>query len=410
MAYEIASIGEDELGDLHRVVSTAFGEPATDEKIEDERLTVEYDRMIGVRDNGQFIAGAGAYSFELTLPGLTHMPVAGVTWVGCLPSHRRQGVLTSMMRHQLDDIASRGESVAILTASEAVIYGRFGYGLATQAAWAKVPTSRSAFAHVPEAGGRMRYVWGDERAKVLPPVYDAWRRARNGAIDRHEGKWKHFLLDREWHREGASSAYTVVHENDAGVADGYVWYRVRSGKAEGANTTVVTELIATDPAVEAALWRFVLDLDLAASLDANEQPLDSVLPWLLADHRAYRIVHVNDFLWARIVDTRGALAARRYASEGSLVLEVVDDFRPDGAAAGRFRLDAAPSGTQCIAVDSTVDADLTMPASSLGSLYLGGVKCSALAAAGRVSGSAEAVARADTLFATTPLPYCNTGF
>src|SRR6476646_3557417 len=119
--------------------------------LEDERLTVEYERMIGVADGGQFVAGAGAYSFDQTLPGNTHIPVAGVTWVGCLPSHRRRGLLTSMMRHQIDDLAERGESVAILTASEAVIYGRFGYGLSTQAVWAKVPKSRSAFVRPPES-------------------------------------------------------------------------------------------------------------------------------------------------------------------------------------------------------------------------------------------------------------------
>ncbi|HEY2812802.1 MAG TPA: GNAT family N-acetyltransferase, partial [Acidimicrobiales bacterium] len=287
MALEIRSIGADDLADLFRVVNTAFGEHPTDQKLEDERLVIEYDRMIGVAEGGQFVAGAGAYSFEHTLPGTTHIPVAGVTWVGCLPSHRRRGVLRSMMRFQLDDVVARGESVAILTASEAVIYGRFGYGLSSQVAWAKIPVRRAAFAIEPSAGGRFRYVWGEERAKVLPSIFDQWRRQRPGAVDRNEGKWKFFFFDREWHRHGASEAFTVVHEDDHGNADGYAWYRTREGKVDGDSTTLVREVIAIDPEVEAALWRFVLDLDLVTTCEPQVQPVDSQLPWRLADHRAY---------------------------------------------------------------------------------------------------------------------------
>jgi predicted acetyltransferase len=404
-------VGPGDLGDLYRSVSTAFGDTMVDESLEDERLVIEYDRMIGVADNGQFVAGAGAYSFEHTLPGNTIIPVAGVTWVGCLPSHRRRGILTKMMRHQLDDVAERGEALAILTASEAVIYGRFGYGLSTQAAWAKVPTSRGRFALVPEAGGHIRYLWGDERAKVIPAVFDQWRRTRPGSVDRNEGKWKTFLLDRERDRQGASSVFTVVHEDANGIADGYAWYRIRQGRDTGAvNTVVAREVVALDPEVEAALWRFLLDLDLADSLEAQVQPLDSMLPWRLKDHRAYRITFVADFLWTRILDVPVALSARRYASEGSLIVDVVDEFRPDGAANGRFRLDASSDGATCTRVDGSVEADIVVTASGLGSAYLGGVRWSTLAAGGRAAGTPGALHTADLLFASTPLPFCNTGF
>jgi predicted acetyltransferase len=410
VAYEICSVGPDELADLFRAVSTAFGDSYNEEALEDERLVVEYDRMIGVADNGQLVAGAGAYSFEHTLPGKTFIPVAGVTWVGCLPSHRRQGILTSMMRYQLDDVVERGESVAILTASEAVIYGRFGYGLSSQAVWAKVPIDRAAFARSPEAGGRIRFVWGDEREKVLPSVFDQWRRTRPGAIDRNEGKWKGYFLDRERDRRGASSAFTVVHEDNAGTADGYAWYRIRQRPHEGPNETIAREVISRDPHVEAALWRFLLDLDLAETLHAEAQPIDSILPWLLADHRAYNMTFVGDFLWTRVLDTPAALEARRYGGQGSLVIDVIDEFRPDGAASGRFRLDASPDGATCTPVDKTVDADITAPVAALGSAYLGGVAWTTLAAAGRATGDRDALLAADHLFRSTPMPFCNTGF
>jgi predicted acetyltransferase len=411
VTYEICPIGPDELSDLYRAVSTAFGDTMSDEALDDERLITEYDRMIGVADNGQFVAGAGAYSFDHTLPGDTIIPVAGVTWVGCLPSHRRRGILTSMMRHQLDDVAERGEAVAILTASEAVIYGRFGYGLSTQARWAKVKTSRGRFAREPEASGRIRFVWGDERAKVIPPVFDQWRRTRPGSVDRNEGKWKGFLLDRERDRRGASSLYTVVHEDTNGSADGYASYRVRQGREAGAvNTVVVQEVVALDPEVEAALWRFLLDIDLAEAVEAQAQPLDSILPWRLHDHRAYRTTYVGDFLWTRVLDVPAALSARRYAIEGSLIIDVVDEFRPDGAANGRFRLDAARDGATCAPVDRSVDADVAVTIAALGSTYLGGVRWTTLAAGGRASGTADALHTADLLFSSSPLPFCNTEF
>jgi len=410
VTYEISSIGPDDLADLGRAVGTAFGDVLTDEQIEDERLITEYDRMIGVVDGGQFVAGAGAYSFEQTLPGCTTIPVAGVTWVGCLPSHRRRGVLTSMMRYQLDDVVARGESVAILTASEAVIYGRFGYGLSSKLVWAKVSKKRSAFVRAPKTSGRIRYVWADERAKVLPPVFDQWRRARPGSVDRNEGKWKGYLLDRERDRHGASQAFTIVHEDENGTADGYAWYRVREAPEYLPSVVVVREVIALDPEVEAALWRFVLDLDLSDELEAELQPLDSPLPMRLADYRAYRTTFIGDFLWTRVLDAPVALAARRYGTEGSLVIDVVDEFRPDGAANGRFRLDASPDGATCKPVERSVDADIDVTAAGLGSAYLGGVSWATLAAAGRASGTREALHRADLLFASTPLPFCNTGF
>jgi predicted acetyltransferase len=410
VTYEIAAIGPDDLADLGRVVSAAFGEVFTDQQVEDERLITEYDRMIGVVDGGQFVAGAGAYSFEHTLPGCTTIPVAGVTWVGCLPSHRRRGVLTSMMRHQLDDVAARGESVAILTASEAVIYGRFGYGLSSQLSWAKVSKKRSSFVREPQTSGRIRYVWGDERTKVIPPVFDEWRRLRPGSVDRNEGKWKGYLLDRERDRDGASEAFTVVHEDDNGAADGYAWYRIRHGREYVPNAIVAREVIAIDPEVEAALWRFLLDLDLADELEAQLQPLDSALPMRLADYRAYRVTFIGDFLWTRVLDAPAALSARRYGTDGSLVIDVVDEFRPDGAANGRFRLDASPEGASCKPVDRSVDPDISVSAAGLGSAYLGGVSWTTLAAAGRASGTRETLHRADLLFSSTPLPFCNTGF
>jgi predicted acetyltransferase len=405
VALEIRSIVADELAELHRVVETSFGGQSTPERVECERLTVEYDRMIAVVEDGSFVAGAGAYSFDLTLPGLTTTPVAGDTWVGVLPTHRRRGILSQMMGYQLDDVVARGEPLAVLTASEAVIYGRYGYGVGSRHVAMEMRTRHSEFKVPAASGGTTRLVWGDEAAKLLPSIYDAWRRQRNGAISRNEGVWTYNFKDKEWNRDGFGPMFYVVHETATGEADGYARYRI---KQEEWNRAKVLEVIAIDPEVEAALWRFLLDLDLTPVVEAPRQPIDDALRWRLTDSRGYETKNVWDWLWVRLLDVPASLTARRYETEGTVVFEVVDRFRPDGAAAGRFRLDAGPDGATCTATKD--EPDITLPVEMLGAAYLGGVPFTTLAAAKRVTGERAALRRADDLFATTPLPFCNTPF
>ena len=169
------------------------------------------------------------------------------------------------------------------------------------------------------------------------------------------------------------------------------------------------ELIAADPDVEAALWQFAFGVDLTDRLELKGQPVDSQLPWRLVDQRAYECTGVWDHLWIRVVDTAAALSARRYSADGSLVIDVVDAFRPDGAASGRFRLTGGADGATCVR-ETSAEADITVPVEALGSAYLGGVKWTTLATAGRVTGSPDALRRADAMFACTPAPFCNTDF
>lgn len=408
MAFEIREVNEENFGELFRVAFTAFGEDWSADQEKGERLVTEYDRMMAVADGNQIVATGGAYSFDLTVPGNEALAMAGVTWIACLPTHRRRGILRKMMKHQLDDVARRGEAIAGLTASEAVIYGRFGYGVATQHVEAKVRKSRSAFASEPKVAGRMRLVWDDERTKVLPPVFDAWRRQRVGSINRTDARWEMTLMDVPAARRGGSTLHVAVHEDRHGVADGYVQYRFKGMEDEN-GSVIVQEVIAVDPEVEAALWRFVFDLDLAVRAEIHTAPQDTPLHWRLLDPRAFQTTGLWDFLWLRVVDAATALSTRRYSTEDSLVLEIVDPFRPRGAAAGTFALAGGPDGATCKKVKGA-KADLTLSVEALGSAYLGGVKWSTLAAAGRVTGSPQALRRADAMFATSPLPFCNTGF
>lgn len=411
MAPEIVGITEEELPELHRVCATTFGDASTVDMVDDERLVCEYDRMIGVADAGQIVASAGAYSFRLTVPGLSTVGAAGVTWVGVLPTHRRQGILRQMMAHQLDDVADREEPVAVLTASEAVIYGRFGYGVGAQHVKASVNTRRAAFVDDVEVPGTLRLAWsGDEEAiAAMADVYDAWRMTRAGAVSRHEGWWEVIRRDKEYRRDGRTPAFYVLHESPEGEVDGYAIYRVKQGKDDGDNEAYVEEVVTADPHVEAALWRFLLDLDLTKRVVAQGIPVDDPLKWRLADPRALTVEHLEDWLWVRVLDAPAALEARSYEVPGRLVLRVFDRFRPDGRAAGTFRLDASPGGATCERADGA-SPDVTLTVEALGTAWLGAAPLSTLALAGRASGDEDMLRKADAMFATHPLPFCNHPF
>ncbi|MGH9242815.1 MAG: GNAT family N-acetyltransferase [Acidimicrobiales bacterium] len=410
MGYELRPIAPDEFDIFMRRGTTAFGEDDTPELREHDRRFFEFDRSLAAFDGGELVATAGAFTFDLTLPGLTTIPVAGVTWVTVLPTHRRRGLLRQLMDRQLDDFAARNEPVAVLEASESTIYGRFGYGIATQAAKVEIRKESTSLAIPSRAGGRIRLLDPDDAHKVLPGVYDAHRRSLPGALTRNERWWESYFTDPEKLRDGYSVRYDAVHENDAGEADGYAAYRI-SWNTPAADTLGSTlrllSLHSADPEVDAALFEYLLNVDLVGQIESHVRPVDDPLRWRLVDIRRYRMSDVRDWLWVRLLDIPAALGARRYGLEGRLTLEVRDPFRP--ANDGVYRLDGGPGGATCTRVAGD-DADIRLPVDALGAVYLGGVSFSTLAVSGRLTGSPEVLARADAMFRSTPPPFCDRSF
>jgi predicted acetyltransferase len=408
---EIVVPGPDDFAAAMTPVWHSFGMvDLTAEALADERITFDASRPIAARLDGEWVAVAGDFPFQMTLPGGTTTPVAGVTMVGVAPTHRRQGLLTALMARQLDDVAGRGEMLAILTASESSIYGRFGYGPATARVETVVDSARTGFLVEPSAPGRCRLLTKADALPVVKAVYDSCRLQRAGAVNRDDWWWQLVEVDRPADRDGASALFFVVHEDAAGAADGFAVYRVRNNWVAGnlpRSALVVREVYGVTPEVEAALWRFLFDIDLVERVECWSRPLDDPLRWRLAEPRRIRTSGVSDWVWVRVVDARGALEARRYEGEGRLVLEIVDHFRP--AAGGRFILEAGPEGAACKPTDQT--PDLTLGATELGAVYLGGVAPSLLAQAGRADAhTPHALAQADALFTTALAPYANTGF
>ena len=409
MTLEIRPCTDDELPAWVATFRAAFGGQPGGGDAESWRPTWERERSLAAFDDGAMVGTAGAFSFDLTLPGLTSTPVAGVTAVGVLPTHRRQGILTRLMARQLADVAERGEALAILLASESIIYGRFGYGLASFIAAYALAVERAALATPPTAGGRVRLVDKDEAAKVLPTIYDAARRRQPGAVTRNQSWWDTHFTDRPDWRGGASARFMAVHESPTGEADGYVSYRIKSGWGDtGPDSELrIEDLCAVDDGIEAVLWRYCSEVDLVRTVKAFNRPVDEPFRMRLADPRQLRSTRVGDFLWARILDVPAALGARRYPVADRLVLEVADRFRPDTS--GRYAVEGGPDHAACTRTDD--QPDLALSIADLGALYLGGVRATTLAGAGRVEERTPgALARANLFFGSDRAPYCATGF
>ncbi|MEU3981297.1 GNAT family N-acetyltransferase [Streptomyces sp. NPDC026672] len=408
-AVELRAPRRDELGGWYDSVLRAFGGmPESAEERAAWLALIDPALAIGARDGGGWVGTAGVYPFRLTVPGGAAVPAAGVTMVGVAATHRRRGVLTSMMRRQLDDVRSSGRPLAVLTASEPDIYGRFGYGAATHDLNAEIDTVRVRLSVPPGTDDvRLRYA---DPADVLDACEELYARQvplRPGMVARLPGWARLPLIDPEGERGGASPLQCVVAERD-GEFVGFARFRVRpEWEAAGPRGTVLlNDMGAADPLAHAAVWRFLFGIDLTCVLDVRRRPVDEPWLYLVSDLRRCRVT-VRDALYVRLVDVGAALAARTYQAPVDVVLAVEDVFCPWNS--GRWRLSGDASGAVC---ERTGDpADLALSVRELGAAYLGGVPLAVLAGAGRVrEARAGALAGASLAFGSAVAPWLPHGF
>jgi predicted acetyltransferase len=402
MDIEIRPARPSDFDELMRVSALAFGEHLDPKETELERLVFEVDRSVAAFDGPSMVGESIAASFELTVPGRA-LPTAGITSVAVAPTHRRRGVMTALMRRQLDDVRGRDEPLAALYASETAIYGRFGFGLASFKTLLEIERPYTAFGAPGHESRSVRLISLDEALGAYPGVYEALRPHQPGFHDRTEAWWKYRFADLESEREGFTPYFYALCEGPEGP-DGYVVYRTKSDWSKGyANGTLeVIELMAKSSDAYAALWRYCFDADLMARTVAWLRRMDEPLVHMLAEPRRLRVT-VQDGLWVRLVDVPTALAGRRYTADERLVLEVKDAFCPWNE--GRYELDTGPDGSDCHPTDR--EPDLVVSAADLASVYLGGVRYATLMQAGRVIEIRPgAIRRADDLFAWEPAPWC----
>jgi predicted acetyltransferase len=357
----------------------------------------------GAFDGETPIGIVSSYDTEIAVPGGVTLPVAAVEGVGVRADRTRRGVLSAMMSTQLADFAARGLPLAALHASEPTIYGRFGYGSAALGKTVRVKRPAGRLHERVPAGGDVRLLTPEEAVKELPALYRRIGPHRAGMIGRPEVWWP---MEHDRYAGPDAGRLVAVHSGPDG-ADGFVVYdtidRRSFDSPDHGAALEVHDLHGASPAARAALWRYLLSVDLVSEVYARHRPVDEPLALMLTDHRHATTAAVEDDLWLRPVDVAAALAARAYRAAAPVVVAVTDRLLP--ANTGHYEI--GPDGGRRTAAA----ADLALDVDTLGMLYLGHWAATTLAEAGRIDvRDVAALARADELFTTTAAPWCGTHF
>jgi predicted acetyltransferase len=399
---EVRPVEAAEITTFVDTVETAWGSDSSEEERRRAAQDLAAESLLGAFAAGAMAGTAMSFSLELTAPGQVQLPMAGVSWVAVHPLHRRHGILRALMRAQLDELHARGVPVAGLGASEAGIYGRFGYGPATwDSSWR---LARGAARHLADAGSALELVDAQKAREVFPAVHQRARRSQVGEVRTYPG-W--------WHDQTAASTqrgrqFMLCRDPD-GSASGYAIYRLERDDRWSAQATVVVDhLVSSTGAAYSSLWAYLSDLDLTEGVEAHGRPEHEPLQWALADSRQLTVNGVRDHLWVRLVDVPGALSRRRYAAEGSVALEVTDQFCPWNQ--GRWLLEGGPDGAICQPAPGSDGPSLRLDAAVLASLFLDGTSVARLAAAGLVDADPASLLRASQMFGTGLDPWCSTWF
>jgi predicted acetyltransferase len=407
MEIDVRTISDEDVPAWCAGVNTGFLNPAGDADAEARRPGLYLDRTWAGFDGKTVVATLRSFPAELTVPGGGALAASAVTAVTTTSTHRRRGLASRLIAAELAASVGRAEPVSVLIAAEWGIYGRFGYGAATEHQTTTVDALAGRFRNRPE--GTVEYVDRNTARALAPEVYERHRAQRPGEISRSQRYWDiEFGILRYPSWTEPKPGFYVVARDPGGSAIGVARYQFEDKweSRQRRGEVAVQIFVAGEPAAEALLWHHLVTLDMAAIVRAEDRPVDELLPWLLTDARHARPTDRSDFLWVRPLDIAAALSARSYPVPGQVVVEVVD---PSGLTGGRFALDGGPDGASC--VPTTTSADLTVDTAVLGTVYLGGYRLRTLAAAGLVDEhSAGAVARADAMFRGAVTAWCSTWF
>jgi predicted acetyltransferase len=398
MTIEIRTCNEKEFGAAIGTIFQYFGAELPEEGVERFRRVLPRDYVNAAFDGKDVVGSASAYPFQMTIPG-GPVATAGITLVGVSPTHRRQGILSKLMKQLLEKAHERGEPIAALWVAEESIYGRFGCGMTSINCEVRIDRAHT---HYRKRWERLeaRQVSSEEALASFPSVYEQVAPISPGMLSRTRDWWEvRQLGDAEHDRMGAGPLIRVLIERE-GQPAGYALYRHRTEFIEGrSNSTLeIREAIGVDIAATAAVWRYLFDIDLMAQIHVEYMPIDHPLFFLLAEPRRLRL-RTQDGIWLRLVDVESALRARSFASSEQLVLEVADSFCPWNE--GCYRIEEGEISR------AGVEADLRLDVRELASVFMGGFSFAQLAAAGLLEELRPGgIACADRLFTSAPAPWC----
>lgn len=398
---EFRRLGPDDLEPLARVARLAFsndiGRPA-----DDMLGGIEMERFFGAFDGDLLVGAIGAYTLDMTVPGGGSMPVSGTTLAVVMPTHRRQGILRKLMLLHVEESRESGALAAALWASEAGIYERFGYGRAFDRLDVHIDIPSEIRRTAPIVG-TVRLVEGEDALAALREVWNLVRPLRPGRSQRSDDWWTWSVFSDPTEERAGYSPFRFAVVDADGRPAGYVKYRSKldvPGNFRLRGQVEVEELHAASDAAEAALWSFLIEQDLVTDIRVGNLPVDSIVAWLLADHRTAhrRLVEGG---WMRLLDVAGAWEARSFATDGRIALAVSDPLLPDND--GIWELTVANGRGLCRRTER--EPDLTIASEAAGATYLGAVTWRQMLASGHVQGSSDSIALADSMFAAAAAPW-----
>ncbi|MFI0241000.1 GNAT family N-acetyltransferase [Streptomyces sp. NPDC016845] len=396
--------------DIERALALAylvFHESPPDERRKHHRETMAGFLRIGAYDGADLVGFAAAHPFSVSVPGGGELPCPGLTFVSVAPTHRRRGVLSGMVSELFARCAREGAPLVALWASEASIYGRFGFGPGTYGASLRIDSRRPLALRIAPDPRPLRLVDPAEAPALLGPYYERTRTRRAGRPARTEAWWRDEWLVEKDEDDDDLSPPRVVALGDP--LAGYAVYRTKSGDEEARTpgSVRVDDLEADTPEAAATLWSYLTAIDLTGTVRSWGRPVDDPLPLFAADPDQVRVTETFPALWVRLVDVRAALEARTWAAPVDLVLAVRDEQVP--ANAGGFRLIASPDGFSYAPTGD--DPDLVIEARDLATVYMGATSVRALVGAGLVGEyKQDAAAMFDAALRTELLPHTVDGF
>ncbi|PXA69810.1 GNAT family N-acetyltransferase [Cryobacterium arcticum] len=376
------------------------------------------DRVTGVWDASQAdpatpVATVRSWEMGLTVPGGATLPSYAISSVTVSPTHRRRGIARAMLTGELRTAVRLGLPMAMLTVSEATIYGRYGFGPSARQSAYIVDTSRARWTG-PTPAGRIQFVSPESLLADGPAVFDRTRDRSPGEVDRREIWWKRTLGLLPNEPEARKRGIRAVRYDDAnGEIAGFALYEIALQNVSQPGQLKLVDLVAATDDAYAALWRFLVEMDMVNEISAPLRSISEPVAWQVADHRAVRKTSERDHLWLRILDVPAALGARRYTAPGQYLLDVTDDL---SFAQGRFLLTVAADGSgqahPLLDAAAPVGAvEVALSAADLASLYLGGTSAVDLARAGRITElTPDAAVRLDTALHSAYAPHLSTWF
>lgn len=363
----------------------AFGEHQNAEDLAETQILTDSKNVYLAWDGSTPVGVAMHFPMSVTVPGGNQVDVSGVSWVSVAPTHRRRGILRSMFTQQHRALSDAGAPLSLLTASEATIYGRFGYGPVTEEFSVSIDRRFAQFRPDAPAPTGVRLIESTEAATLLPEIYHRWQQQTAGAQPKPPIRWERFFADRENRREGLTALFFIVHP------DGYVAYR----RGENPSRVVVSEFIAVTDEAYAALWQILAGVDLVDTIEIRQSNAEA-LPFLLTSNRLPKVTGSYDTMWARIMHVEAALEARTYALDTTLVIAVRDPFLDAG---GTYSLTITDGVARCVRVESEPDVELDIDV--LASMYFGTHRARLFASANRLTARTDrALHELDLTFGT----------